>query len=181
MRSDFGFLCHMVRWLALLFLMFTTTLVAQVPEQDSLLASNTTYSIPDSLVALATSLIGIPYQYGGESTKGFDCSGLVRYVYGKFGKDLPHSSAALADVGIEVPLSETRKGDIILFSGSNKKKRPIGHAGIVVSDLTEPLSFIHSAYSQKMGVILTAYDAYDYYKTRFVKVIRVLDPLYPSK
>ena len=129
----------------------------------------------DTLIGFAKSLLGVPYCYGGITPKGFDCSGFVNYVYSTFGFEVPRSSAEMADFGMEVPLDSCRKGDIILFAGSNKDKRPVGHAGIIVSDMDEPLKFIHSATSNKQGIIITAFDAFDYYKSRFVKVIRVLN------
>lgn len=131
----------------------------------------------DSLVGLAKSFLGVPYRYGGMTPEGFDCSGFVKYVYSSFGFDVPRSSVELADYGIEIPIDSCHKGDIIIFAGSNAQKRPVGHAGIVVSDVNEPLKFIHSATSNKRGIVITAFDAFDYYKTRFVKVIRVLNPL----
>ncbi|MFT5903013.1 MAG: hypothetical protein ACI9LA_002235, partial [Bacteroidia bacterium] len=69
------------------------------------------------------------------------------------------------------------KGDLIVFSGRNKASRPIGHVGIVTSDLCEPVSFIHSATSKNRGIVISAFDRYDYYKSRLVKVIRVVDEL----
>ncbi|MBI1286385.1 MAG: glycoside hydrolase [Flavobacteriales bacterium] len=129
----------------------------------------------DSMIHLAESLIGVPYKYGGCSPEGFDCSGFVGYVYSKFGVELPRSTAELANIGSEIPLDSCQKGDIILFAGRDKKKRPVGHAGIVVSESGEPLQFIHSATSNARGIIVTALDSYDYYLSRFVKVVRITD------
>lgn len=132
----------------------------------------------DTLVNLATSLVGVPYRYGGITPEqGFDCSGFVNYVFTSFGFEVPRTSLELANCGIEVPLDSCKKGDIIIFSGRNKETRPIGHTGIIISEANEPLKFIHSATSKNRGVVITAYDALDYYKNRFVKVIRVLNPL----
>ena len=153
---------------------------AQTSSADSTTSSS--FSIfSDSIIQHAKSFIGVPYLYGGSSPEsGFDCSGFVRYVFSEFGLDLPHSTVDLSDVGYEIPLDSCRKGDIILFAGRNKEKRPIGHAGIVVSDLCEPLSFIHSATSNKRGVIISALDRYDYYRSRFVKIVRVVEAIGPQ-
>jgi lipoprotein Spr len=130
----------------------------------------------DTLVNLATSFLGVPYRYGGITPEqGFDCSGFVKYVFSNFGFDMPRTTVGIADYGAEIHVDSCKKGDIILFSGRNKETRPIGHAGIVISDIHQPLKFIHSATSNNRGIVITAYDAMDYYKNRFVKVIRVLN------
>lgn len=166
-----------MKWILIVVLSVLGT-AASAQDKDSVIV-DVPVSIcqSDTLVGFAKSLLGIPYRYGGITPEGFDCSGFVNYVYSSFGFDVPRSSIELSDYGTEVSLDSCKKGDIILFSGRNKEKRPIGHVGIVVSDLNEPLKFIHSATSNSIGIVITAYDAFDYYKTRFVKVVRVLNPL----
>ena len=163
----------------LLFFGAVGSLQAQQNDVESVAESSVSFFIQtDTLVNLATSLLGVPYRYGGITPEqGFDCSGFVKYVYSNFGFDIPRTTIGIAGCGEEIPVDSCKKGDIILFSGRNKETRPIGHAGIVISDLHEPLKFIHSATSNNRGIVITAYDALDYYKSRFVKVIRVLNPL----
>jgi len=56
-------------------------------------------------VKVALQAVGIPYRWAGESPEaGFDCSGLVRWAYGRVGIDLPHSSYALYGVGRRVSM-----------------------------------------------------------------------------
>jgi len=128
----------------------------------------------DSLVLFAQKYIGVPYRSGGSSPEGFDCSGYVNFVFRNNGIAVPRSSPELAKIGIEVPLSECRKGDIIIFAGSSPSKRPVGHAGIIISDPGQPVRFIHSATSNHQGIVITALDQYEYYLKRFVKVVRVI-------
>jgi hypothetical protein len=79
-------------------------------------------------VQYARRLVGIPYRWGGDSPNtGFDCSGLVRFVYGHFGVALPHSSYADFDLGTRVSRGSLRPGDLVFFDG-------VGHVGLYIGD-----------------------------------------------
>ncbi len=67
------------------------------------------------IVALAESLAGIPYVYGGGDIDGFDCSGLVYYVYDCFGIRLPRSAVEQADLAGAVSWKRAAAGDILAF------------------------------------------------------------------
>jgi murein DD-endopeptidase / murein LD-carboxypeptidase len=164
-------------WITMFSLFAAIATAQNKPQESPITEKESSLFSSDSLVGLAKSLLGIPYQYGGRTPAGFDCSGFVNYVFSNFGIELPRSSPELAMVGMEIPIDSCRKGDIILFAGSNKATRPVGHAGIVITEGSEPLKFIHSATSNHRGIVITALDAFDYYKTRFVKVVRVLDAI----
>jgi cell wall-associated NlpC family hydrolase len=78
------------------------------------------------VVGFARRMLGVPYVWGGDSpATGFDCSGLVRFVYGHFGLNLPHSSYADFDLGVPVSRRALRPGDLVFFNG-------LGHVGIYV-------------------------------------------------
>lgn len=64
-------------------------------------------------VGIAMQYQGVPYVWGGMSPSGFDCSGLVSYVFAQLGKPLPHSSAAIGRMGTSLPLSQAQPGDIL--------------------------------------------------------------------
>src|SRR5690606_36446631 len=97
------------------------------------------------LVAYAESLQGIPYKYGSiDPNQGFDCSGFITYVFNRFNIAVPRSSIDFTDVEQEIPLRDARRGDIILFTGTDSTKREVGHMGIITSLPGQPHAFIHS-------------------------------------
>ena len=78
------------------------------------------------VVTYARNFLGVPYSWGGSTPRtGFDCSGLVRFVYGHFGIRLPHSSWADLAHGRRVARRSLQAGDLVFFYGA-------GHVGIYV-------------------------------------------------
>ncbi|MGY2134846.1 C40 family peptidase [Hymenobacter sp. HD11105] len=129
----------------------------------------------DSVVRFAMEQLGTPYVYAGTSpTSGFDCSGFVMYVYGRFGVEVPHSTAMLIDTGRPVPRSQAQPGDIVVFTGTAPTSAVPGHAGIVISKRGEPIRFIHSSSARReSGVKVSSVEDTDY-ERRFMGVRRVL-------
>ena len=128
---------------------------------------------PDSLVNFAKKFIGTPYLWAGETPKGFDCSGFVYYVYNHFGINTTHNSYDFPQLGEPVSIDSCQTGDVILFTREKAKDRKIGHVGLVISKLGEPLTFIQSSSSKKHnGVVITDYNK-SHYKNRFIGVIRL--------
>lgn len=80
----------------------------------------------EQAAGFALQAVGIPYRWAGESpATGFDCSGLVRWAYGRVGVDVPHSSYALYGIGQRVSTSRLSPGDLLFFEG-------LGHMGLYV-------------------------------------------------
>jgi cell wall-associated NlpC family hydrolase len=78
------------------------------------------------IVTYARHFLGIRYSWGGVSpSTGFDCSGLVRFVYGHFGVVLPHSSFGDLTLGRRVSRHALKPGDLVFFAGAS-------HVGIYV-------------------------------------------------
>ena len=95
--------------------------------------SNSAMSVRDSIVAIARAQIGTPYRLGGTTPgRGFDCSGLVRYVLGALKVALPRTAAQQAIVGAGLPKDTTRlrPGDLLTFGRGTR----ITHVGIYVGD-----------------------------------------------
>jgi cell wall-associated NlpC family hydrolase len=147
------------------------------PVRDTLPGQIATGNIhPEAIVAFAETLIGTPYKYASiEPAAGFDCSGFITYVFNHFNIKVPRSSIDFTNVGKEVAVPEAKRGDIILFTGTDSTEKFVGHMGIVVSNQNGELQFIHSSSGKVYGVTVTPLN--DYYKGRFVKVVRVFGPL----
>ncbi|HET7046570.1 MAG TPA: NlpC/P60 family protein [Gaiellaceae bacterium] len=77
------------------------------------------------VVGIAMRYLGVNYVWGGASPSGFDCSGLVTYVFAQVGVSLPHSSYALYGVGSPVSRDQLQPGDLVFFDG-------LGHVGIYI-------------------------------------------------
>jgi cell wall-associated NlpC family hydrolase len=76
----------------------------------------------------ARHFVGTPYVWGGTSPRsGFDCSGLVQYVYGHFGVSLPRTSYGQFDRGRRVGRWGLRPGDLVFFEG-------VGHVGMYIGN-----------------------------------------------
>ena len=98
----------------------TTKIAASATSSSSSAASTTTTKVASSanyssVVSLATSFVGVPYVWGGTSPSGFDCSGLVQYVYAKFGKSLPRTSQQQQAACTTISRSQLQPGDLCFW------------------------------------------------------------------
>jgi cell wall-associated NlpC family hydrolase len=97
------------------------------------------------VVAIAMQYLGIPYVWGGASpSQGFDCSGLVSYVYAQIGIYLPHHAASQYSYGVPVSYGELQPGDLVFFSG-------LGHMGMYIGGG----QFIHAPHTGDVVKIST--------------------------
>ncbi len=96
---------------------------------------------PNKLVQVAKRFLGVPYLWGGTSSKAFDCSGFVQTAYRLLGLALPRNSSQMAEAGVPVEIDENlesiRIGDLLFFGKTEKR---ITHVAIAVGDGL----FIHS-------------------------------------
>jgi len=91
----------------------------------------------NAVVSTAMQYLGVPYKWGGASPKtGFDCSGLVTYVFAQLGVSLPHYAAAqwYSPDAVWIPPNRLQAGDLVFFTGSDGTRKAPGHVGIYVGD-----------------------------------------------
>lgn len=116
------------------------------------------------IIDTARKLLGVPYRFGGETPTGFDCSGLVQYVFGKNGKRLPRMADEQFKTGSAVELKKLEPGDLVFFS---TYEPGASHCGIYLGEQ----QFIHASSSR--GVMVSRLDDV-YWKPRYVGARRVL-------
>lgn len=88
------------------------------------------FMVGDTSAILKTALgyLGVPYVWGGATPNGFDCSGLVQYVFLQHGLHLPHYSRYQAQMGFEIPPADIEPADLVFFGD------PVYHVGIYLGD-----------------------------------------------
>jgi cell wall-associated NlpC family hydrolase len=103
--------------------------------------------IVDNIERTARRFMGRPYLWGGDSPKGFDCSGFTKLVFFLNGVELHHNAAQQSRQGVPVPLdadlSQLCKGDLLFFGRPARGGQPerIFHVGIYLGDKL----FIHAS------------------------------------
>ncbi len=81
---------------------------------------------------IALRYLGVPYVWGGANPSGFDCSGLVMYVYAQLGISLPHYAASQYALTEPISTSQMQPGDLVFFVGSDGSYSAPGHVGIYI-------------------------------------------------
>lgn len=113
-------------------------------------------SVLESACDMARGLLGTPYRWGGTTPKAFDCSGFVRYIYGKLGVKLPRTARQQIKTGHKVTMAGLQAGDLIFF---NMAKGYVSHVGMY---LGEGL-FIHAS-NPRSGVRIDCIESPSYKK-----------------
>lgn len=98
-----------------------------------------------SVVDIALQYLGVPYVWGGSSPSGFDCSGLMQYVYRQVGVSLPRTSQSQFRAGQHVPADSVdllQPGDLVFF-GTNGDPSRVHHVGMYVGGG----NYVHAPYT----------------------------------
>jgi lipoprotein Spr len=107
---------------------------------------------------------GTPYQFGGSSKKGVDCSGFINQLYAQvYNIQVPRNTAALSNESRKINPSKLKEGDLVFFNISGKK---VSHVGVYIQND----KFVHA--STKVGVTISSLQN-PYYKKHFAKAARI--------
>lgn len=118
------------------------------------------------IVATAKSCLGVRYKWGGESMSGFDCSGLIQYVFKENGISLGRTCKKQYAAGTPISKSELQPGDLVFFQ--NTYTTGLSHAGIYIGNG----KFIHA--SSTKGVIVAELSN-SYWSSHYYGACRVLE------
>ena len=118
----------------------------------------------DAIISTARNFMGVPYVFGGTTPKGFDCSGLLQYVFKMNGVSIPRLADEQYKLGKSAKISQLTAGDLVFFTTYTSG---VSHCGIYVGDR----KFLHASSSK--GVKIDSLDD-DYWKKRFVGAKKVV-------
>lgn len=121
-----------------------------------------------TVLSKAHDFYGTPYQYGGTSRSGMDCSGLAFIAFQEVGIQLPRTTTQQVQYGSKINIKRVEPGDMLFFDTSGNG---ISHVGIVDHITRGEIFFIHASSSK--GVMVSSLEN-TYWKKRFVKAIRYL-------
>ena len=129
--------------------------VNRIPMQSQHVAPH----IGEKAAAVALRQVGVPYRYGGASTSGFDCSGLIQYSYRQAGKTMPRTTGQLWAATATVNRDQLREGDLLFFKVEGK----MSHVGMYLGSR----QFVHAPSSGRT-VSVESLDS-PFYENAFVR------------
>jgi hypothetical protein len=137
----------------------------------------------NALIETSKSLMGVPYLWGGTSTKGVDCSGFTKTIYYMNGMIIPRDASQQVHAGKFIDsiadFSKLDKGDLLFFGrkGTDSTSEKVVHVGMWIGDN----QFIHSSNMVRVSSVDKSASNYDEYNvSRYLRTKRLLkenDPL----
>lgn len=132
------------------------------PSASALKSEN---NLASKIINTAKKYIGVPYVWGGSTPTGFDCSGLVQYVFKQHGISLPRTTDRQVATGTYVSKSNLRPGDLVFLQ--NTYRQGVSHVGIYIGEG----QMIHASSSK--GVVISNLSS-SYYTKHYHSARRVL-------
>jgi cell wall-associated NlpC family hydrolase len=138
-------------------------------------SSKKTYKKPaasktDRIIQQAQAFSGTRYKFGGTTSKGMDCSGLIYVAFQKENIVLPRVSREMATKGRPVKKGSIKKGDLVFFR-TNKNSKKINHVGLVTTIKNGEIFFIHASTSKG---VMTSSMKNPYWKGVYVQARRMI-------
>ncbi|MFV5693878.1 C40 family peptidase [Flavobacterium sp. LB3P122] len=158
-------------YLLLILIFFTACKSTSViiPSKNTEVNTERTRHLIAQLIHSASENLGVKYKSGGITKAGFDCSGLLYFVFNSYKIQLPHSSLEQSKLGLIIDRDNIKKGDLIFFKTNRKSQ--INHVGMVIDISDDNVKFIHSSTSR--GVIISSTKE-PYYQSSFAQVNRII-------
>ncbi|GHN17996.1 MAG: LysM peptidoglycan-binding domain-containing protein [Lactobacillus delbrueckii] len=89
--------------------------VSQAPTASTSTATTTASASASAITSYALTFLGVPYVWGGTTPSGFDCSGLVQYVYSHFGINLGRTTYTQQYAGTKISVASAQAGDLYFW------------------------------------------------------------------
>ena len=123
-------------------------------------------AVGGAIAEVAMGMVGTRYRYGGtDPTQGFDCSGLVQYVYAQHGLPMPRDVREQSHVGTEVAADAIQPGDLLFFSTTGGGP---SHVAIAIGGD----QFVHAPSAR--GAVRIESLGSSYWRTRYLGARRVI-------
>ena len=127
----------------------------------------------EDIIASAMKLVGVPYMWGGMSSKGVDCSGLVRIACIMNDVLLPRNASQQIKCGVPVELADLQRGDLVFFGTPATEDKPmrVTHVGIYLGDN----HIIHASHLVRINSLIPGDE--DYYENahRLIAACRLVN------
>ena len=130
---------------------------SQMPRKPALPSADRTGN--ELIVERSYAKLGIPYRYGGNTLKSFDCSGLTKYVYNEAGIQIPRTAKQQQNASRTISYRKILPGDLVFY----KTGRTTDHVGIYIGNN----QMIHASTGSKKVKITNI--TQNYWRQRFVK------------
>ncbi|MBY0578166.1 MAG: C40 family peptidase [Burkholderiales bacterium] len=146
-----------IQRIVLLVVVFAAGCGGVVVKKSEPIPSSAQAGSRDEVVLYALGLMDTDYRFGGKNpSSGFDCSGMVSYIYkNAVGMNLPHNAYRIAQISKKIEMSQIRPGDLVFF---DTQHRPFSHVGIYIGNG----KFVHAPGSNgkiRIGTISSGYFA----------------------
>ena len=138
---------------------------SNIPPSAPASAAPSDHIVLERVALTARTMVGVPYHYGGNDPRGFDCSGLVLYSYGEAGVQVPRTSRDQMRASHTIDVEQALPGDLVFFRTS----RRAWHVGIYLGDQR----FVHAPSTGRSVVIQRVDD--EYYLRHRIQIRRLDD------